>query len=44
MTEPAVCVPSAAGTMPQAMAAAEPEEEPPGVCSRLRGLRVPAGW
>ena len=43
MTEPAVCVPSAAGTMPAAMAAAEPEEEPPGVCSRLRGLRVAAG-
>ena len=43
MTEPPVCVPSAAGTMPAATAAAEPEEEPPGVCSGLRGLRVAAG-
>ena len=43
MTEPPVWVPSAAGTMPAATAAAEPEEEPPGVCSRLRGLRVTDG-
>ena len=43
MTEPTVCVPSATGTMPAATAAAEPEEEPPGVCSGLRGLRVVRG-
>src|SRR5918997_3634091 len=43
MTEPPVCVPSASGTMPAATAAAEPDEEPPGVCARLRGLRVAAG-
>ena len=43
MTDPTVCVPSAAGTMPAATAAAEPEEEPPGVCSGLRGLRVLPG-
>ncbi len=29
--------------MPAATAAAEPDEEPPGVCSRLRGLRVTPG-
>src|SRR5262245_11549661 len=29
--------------MPAATAAADPEEEPPGVCSRLRGLRVREG-
>ncbi len=43
MTEPPVCVPTAAGTMPAATAAAEPEEEPPGVCSRFTGLRVRDG-
>ena len=31
MMEPAVCVPSANGTMSSATAAAEPLEEPPGV-------------
>jgi hypothetical protein len=36
-------VPSAALTMPQATAAAEPLEDPPGVCARLIGLRVPRG-
>src|SRR5437763_41698 len=30
--------------MPAATAAAEPEDDPPGVCARLRGLRVRAGW
>src|SRR5436305_1619248 len=45
ITEPAVCEPVAIGTMPAATAAAEPEEEPPGVCSRLCGLRVlPVCW
>src|SRR3954453_2791641 len=45
ITEPAVCEPVAIGTMPDATAAAEPEDEPPGVCSRLCGLRVlPVCW
>ena len=45
ITEPAVCEPVAIGTMPAATAAAEPEDEPPGVCSRLCGLRVlPVCW
>ncbi len=43
ITEPLVCVPSASGTMPAATAAAEPLEEPPGVCSGLCGLRVLPG-
>ena len=29
--------------MPQATAAAEPLDEPPGVCPRFHGLRVPRG-
>src|ERR671935_1293181 len=43
ITEPAVCVPSAAGIMPQATPAADPEEEPPGVWARLCGFLVLAG-
>ena len=43
MTEPPVWLPSAIGTMPAATAAAEPDDDPPGVCAGLRGLRVPAG-
>src|SRR5207244_3718270 len=43
ITEPPVWVPTAIGSMPAAIAAAEPDDEPPGVCARLRGLRVPAG-
>src|SRR5437764_2327858 len=44
-TEPAVCEPVAIGTIPAATAAAEPDDEPPGVCSRLCGLRVlPVCW
>ena len=43
MIEPAVWLPSAAGTMPSATAAAEPADDPPGVWARLRGLRVLAG-
>ena len=43
MIEPAVWLPSAAGTMRSATAAAEPADEPPGVWARLRGLRV-LGW
>src|SRR5215831_1120518 len=42
-TEPITCVPSAALTMPAATAAAEPLEEPPGVCAVFHGLRVPRG-
>ncbi|MCY1535037.1 hypothetical protein D9M68_704250 [compost metagenome] len=41
--EPPVCVPRAAGTMPAATAAAEPLEEPPGVCASAWGLRVGPG-
>ena len=40
ITEPPVCVPTASGTIPSATAAAEPEEEPPGVCAGPCGLRV----
>jgi hypothetical protein len=43
ITEPAVCVPNASGTMKSATAAAEPLEEPPGVCAGLCGLRVLPG-
>src|SRR5947208_3159876 len=35
ITEPPVCVPSASGIMPAATAAAEPEDDPPGVWSAL---------
>src|SRR5215510_3698330 len=42
-TDPPVWVPTANGTMPAATAAADPLELPPGVCARLRGLRVGAG-
>ena len=37
--EPAVSVPSANGTSPAATATAEPELEPPGMSSRIEGLR-----
>ena len=40
MVEPLVWLPSASGTMAAATAAAEPLDEPPGVCSGLCGLRV----
>src|SRR5579863_8485159 len=43
ITEPAVCVPKVIGTKPAATAAAEPADEPPGVCARLCGLRVADG-
>src|SRR5437870_12084684 len=42
--EPAVCVPNASGTIQSATAAAEPDDEPPGVCCRFRGLHVGPGW
>ena len=41
--EPPVCVPIAPKHMPQATAAAEPLDEPPGVRSRFQGLRVIGG-
>src|SRR5437764_15292895 len=41
--EPITCVPSAAGSMPDVTAAAEPLLEPPGVRSRSHGFRVPRG-
>src|SRR5262249_57178891 len=43
MTEPPVCVPSAAGTMKSATAAAEPLDEPPGVRLGSSGFAVAAG-
>ena len=43
-TEPPVWVPMASGKKPAATPAAEPEDDPPGVCSRLCGLRVGPGW
>ena len=36
-------MPSAAGTWPAATAAAEPCDEPPGVCDAFHGLRVLPG-
>ena len=43
MTEPEVWVPSASGTIPAPTAAAEPEEEPPGVRAASCGLVVGPG-
>ena len=40
ITEPSVCVPMATGTNPAATAAAEPDDDPPGVCAGFHGLRV----
>src|SRR5215208_3077366 len=39
-TDPCVCVPSAAGAIPHATAAAEPLDDPPGVRAASNGLRV----
>src|SRR5690349_11039092 len=44
MTLPAVCVPKANGQNPSDTAAADPEEEPPGVWAALAGLVVGPGW
>ena len=38
--DPPVSEPRAAGAIPEATAAAEPPEEPPGTRSRAQGLRV----
>ncbi len=43
ITEPAVWVPNPSGTMPSATAAAEPLDEPPGVCAGFCGLAVLPG-
>src|SRR6185295_16763102 len=43
MTEPPVWLPNATGTIPAATAAAEPQDDPPGVWARLHGLRVGTG-
>ena len=43
MVEPLVWLPIASGTISAPTAAAEPLDEPPGVCSGLRGLRVLPG-
>src|SRR5580692_12594976 len=40
ITEPAVWVPNAIGSIPAATAAHDPDDEPPGVWARLCGLRV----
>ena len=43
ITDPFVCVPMATGTCPADTAAAEPEEDPPGLYSILFGFRVSDG-
>jgi hypothetical protein len=43
MVEPITCVPSAALAIPAATEAAEPLDDPPGVCATFHGLRVPRG-
>src|SRR5277367_4824507 len=42
-TEPSVWLPSASGTIPAATAAADPDDDPPGVCLRFQGLTVGPG-
>src|ERR1700759_3442462 len=42
-TEPRVWLASASGTVPAATDAADPDDEPPGVCSRFQGLTVGPG-
>src|SRR5919108_5004337 len=44
ITEPLVWLPSASGTICAATAAADPDDEPPGVRARSCGLRVAPGW
>jgi hypothetical protein len=44
MTEPFVCDPIAAGTIPAATAAADPIDDPPGVREGSCGFRVGPGW
>ena len=44
ITDPLVCVPIAPSTCPAATAAAEPDDEPPGVCRAFHGFFVLPGW
>src|SRR3954451_10180629 len=44
ITEPPVCVPTASGTMPAAPAAADPADDPPGVCPAAFGFSVCVGF
>jgi hypothetical protein len=44
MIEPPTCVPSAIGTISAATAAAEPDDEPPGVRAGSHGFIVGPGW
>ncbi len=41
--DPPVCDPTAPGHIPAATAAADPLLDPPGVCAKSHGFRVPAG-
>ena len=43
MVEPTVCVPRVKGTMRAATAAADPDDDPPGVRETFQGLTVGAG-
>src|SRR5512144_2122907 len=43
ITDPFVCVPSAPATCPAATAAADPDDEPPGVCAAFHGFLVLPG-
>ena len=43
MIEPTTCVPIAAGSIPAATAAAEPDDDPPGVREESNGLVVGPG-
>src|SRR5215467_1448140 len=43
ITEPLVCVPIATGTCPRATAAADHDDDPPGVCAAFQGFLVLAG-
>src|SRR4051812_35334998 len=43
MMLPAVCVPNASGKKPAATPAADPDDEPPGVCAGFAGLAVGPG-
>src|SRR5258705_3462318 len=43
ITEPSVCVPNASGTIPAATAAADPDDDAPGVCLRFQRVTVGPG-
>src|SRR4249919_2380816 len=43
ITDPLVCVPIAPVTWPTPTAAADPDDDPPGVCAGSQGLRVLPG-